>query len=207
MFLFAPLRWALKLGYFAVLAAAVYVVVSAVQVVSASHLPIAPTAVRRAQAIVVLGGSSPTGAQPPDLSRLEQAHALYASGRAPEVLVAGAPARPGGADPTAAEQRWLAANGVPVKYTEPIRIADGAAALAAVDALLGPGAKVVVVTDAIDALWTKGAAARAGLAAQISPAVGSELSFYREFGALWRQATGVAVGRLIGYSHTPWAAR
>ncbi len=211
MFLFAPIRWAFKLVYFAVLAAVVYVLVSAYQVVSASHLPTSPTAVTSAQAIVVLGApavSTPLGVQPGSdyHARLAQALALYRAHEAPEVVVAGTPAAIGSPAEVPVGTSWLVGSGVARSSITDVVADDAASALSQVASLLPARAKVIVVTDAIDALWTKGAGSKTGLVVQVSPAQGSERAFYQEFDQLWRQATGVAVGRLIGYVNTPWAA-
>ena len=90
MFLFAPFRWAFKLIYFAVLASAVYVVVSGFQVVLASHLPTQPRAVGPARAIVVLGASTAQTAPGRDLTaRLRQALLLFDAQLAPSIVVVG----------------------------------------------------------------------------------------------------------------------
>lgn len=207
MFLFAPIRWAFKLLYFAVLAAIVYVVVSGYQVVSASHLPTSAAASPRSQAIVVLGAPVVGTAPGPDyLARLEQALALYRAHAAPQVVVTGSPALAGSPSEVAVGEDWLAGSGVARSNLSSVVADDAASALVQVSAALPARASVVVVTDAIDALWTTGAGSKAGLVVHVSPAVGSEKAFYQQFDELWRQATGVAVGRLIGYVNTPWAA-
>jgi len=207
VFLFAPIRWAFKLLYFAVLAAIVYVVVSGYQVVSASHLPTSAAASPRSQAIVVLGAPVVGTAPGPDyLARLEQALALYRAHAAPQVVVTGSPALAGSPSEVAVGEDWLAGSGVARSNLSSVVADDAASALVQVSAALPARASVVVVTDAIDALWTTGAGSKAGLVVHVSPAVGSEKAFYQQFDELWRQATGVAVGRLIGYVNTPWAA-
>lgn len=208
MFLFAPIRWALKLLYFLVLAVAVYLVVSGFQVVFASRLAVAAGSPRPATAIVVLGAPVVAGAPGPDLTaRLDQALALYHANKAPTVVVTGAPSLTGGvAVVTSVERKWLVASGVPGASIQSLDVTSAASALSQVSALLGRGTTVIVVTDALDALWAKGAASNAGLAAQISPAVGSERPLFDEPGLLWREASGVAVGRLVGYDRATWAA-
>lgn len=209
MLLFAPIRWALKLIYFAVLAAVVYVVVSAFQVVTASHLPTSAAAMTPADAIVVLGAPVSGNAPGPDLTnRLQQALLLYEAKRAGTVVVTGVPASPGEAAQATVARTWLVANGVPANKVVEVSASDAATSLAQVPSVLGlTGVKAIVVTDAIDALWTKGAGSKAGLTVQISPALGSEKAFYHEFGPLWEQATGVAVGRILGYANATWAAQ
>ena len=53
---------------------------------------------------------------------------------------------------------------------------------------LGSRKQVIVVTDAVDALWTKDVASGDGLRPTVAPAVGSKKLFLEEFGALWRQS-------------------
>ncbi|HUY29974.1 MAG TPA: ElyC/SanA/YdcF family protein [Acidimicrobiales bacterium] len=211
MLLFAPIRWALKLLYFAVLAAVVYVVVTGFQVVTASHLPTTTASLRPARSIVVLGAPLVDGAPGPVLlARLEQALTLYEAKLAPQVIVTGAPAQPATATTPAVASvtriatSWLESNGVPTSSILGLPAAGAPAGVAAAAGVAGSGTHVIVVTDAIDALWAKGAASRSGLVAQVSPAVGSERSITSELGPLWRQATAVAVGRLIGYGRTTW---
>jgi uncharacterized SAM-binding protein YcdF (DUF218 family) len=209
--LFAPIRWALKLVYFAVLAAVVYLVVSGFQVVFASHLPTGAASARKARAIVVLGAPVVNGSPGPDLTaRLRQTLRLFDASRGPKVVVVGEAASPGVGAETTVARDWLVARGVPASSVATVTAPDASTGLTKVKSIpgvgVGDGTSVIIVTDAIDALWTNGAASKAGLSAQVSPALGSEKAVYEELGALWRQATGVAVGRLIGYGHATWAA-
>jgi hypothetical protein len=214
VFVFAPIRWAFKLLYFAVLAAIVYVVVSGYQVVAASHLPTSARSVHTAPDAVVLGAPLVGGAPGADLTaRLQQALLLYQDKVVTHVLVAGSSSAgstggTGAASPVSqpeAERTWLVAYGVPTANIREVVAQNASTALFDIAGMLGSGSKVVVVTDAIDALWTKNAASKDGLAPEISPAVGSERVVTSEIGPLWREATGVAVGRLIGYGRATWA--
>jgi hypothetical protein len=68
-----------------------------------------------------------------------------------------------------------------------------------------PASRVAIVTNAIAILWTKNAASAAGLTGSILfPSSGSKRFFALEPDALWRQTTGVAVGRILGYQTTTW---
>lgn len=206
MFLFAPIRWALRLPALLVVGAAVYVVASGVQVVTASRHTVEASGLQKAAAIVVLpaplSGTSPSA----DLvDRLEEALSLSRAGVAPKVVVAGAPAHPGAPSPSAVARSWLVAHGVAASAILPLAAPTATATLAALPAVLGASAHIVAVTDGIDALFTRGAATGDGLKAVVAPAVGSTSLSASNFGSLWRQATGVAVGRIIGYSHVTWA--
>jgi len=207
MFLFAPIRWTLRLASLVVFGAIVYVVVSGVQVVDASHLPTAVASVGPAQTIVVLGAPVAGSAPGAELSgRLQQALLLYEAKRAPTIIVTGPPAASGGSSVGSVSTAWLARQGVPRSKVMTVSASNAATGLSAVSEMLGHGAQVIVVTDAIDCLWTKGVASADGLVADISPAFGSEKTVFTEIGPLWRQATGVAAGRVVGYPRTTWAA-
>ncbi len=206
MFLFAPIRWALRLSSLVVLGAIVYVVVSGVQVYQASRTSSAIDAVPAASAIVVIGtpiaGSQPSA----DLAgRLEQALLLYEGHRAPTILVTGMPASASSAPVPEVARRWLVAQGVPSAAVIPVSASTPASGLALATSELGTRRDVIVVTDAMDTLWAKDAATQAGLAPELSPVSGSARGLLGEFGPLWREATGVALGRIIGYGRVPWA--
>jgi hypothetical protein len=208
MLLFAPIRWALKLIYFAVLGSVVYVIVSGVQVVTSSHLPTAASAAGTASDIVVLGAPAVGVSPGQDFeARLTQAVQLYRAKAAPRIIVVGAPALGANEAQTSVAQRWLVSRGVPAGAISLVSAPSAASGLPLVGAKLrGSATDVIVVTDAIDALWTRNAAGKVGLNAKISPAQNTEIPVYNEFGPLWREATGVAVGRIIGYGRTTWAA-
>jgi uncharacterized SAM-binding protein YcdF (DUF218 family) len=214
VFFFGPLSLLRRVPSLLILGALVYLVVSGVQVEKASRLPTAVDAIAPARAIVVLGAPAPGGTPGVTLlGRLQQALLLYKAQRAPQVLVsdptsasATAAATTATANPAQAAARWLESQGVPAHAVVTLPAGTAAAALQSTAALLGPGAHVIVVADAIDALWTTGAARAAGLQATVSPALGSEQPVYSEVIPLVKQAAGVAVGRVIGYGHTSWAS-
>ena len=77
--------------------------------------------------------------------------------------------------------------------------------LSSVAKRVGHENRVLIVTDAIDALWTEGVASGAGLQPEISSPPATKRFLTSELAALWREATGVAVGRIIGFHRTGWA--
>ena len=216
MFFLSPLRWALRIPSLILTAAVVYVVVSGVQVIVASRQAVPTSAMAGSRAIVVLPAALEGSAPSPDLlGRLEEARSLYQAGVAPTVLVAAVPqtssgSSPAGApstgpSPSAIARAWLVGQHVGAGAVVALHSTTAAETLSAAAALLGTPAKVVVVTDAMDALFSRGAAAADGLQAVVAPAVGSSSIAVSELGPLWRQATGVAVGRVIGYGRVGWA--
>lgn len=206
MFLFAPIRWALRIPSMLIFGAVVYVVTSGVQVVTASRQAADPSSSTRVAAIVVLPGRLQGSAPTPDLAaRLKEALALSRAGVAPKVVVAGTPATAGAPSPASVAKAWLVARGVRASSVLTLSTRTPTATFSAVAAVVGTPAKIVAVTDAMDALFTRGAAASDQLKAIVAPAVGSSSISPSDFGPLWRQATGVAVGRVIGYSRATWA--
>lgn len=199
-FLFAPLRWLRRIVSLIVLAGVAYLAVSGYDVVQAArHLPQTAAAVRPVDAIVVLGAPLVGRVPGPELvARLEEARALYEAGSAPRLIVAG----------TAAARSWLAAGGVPAAAVSLVVGPGAPSALSQVAALLGPGSRVVVVTDALDALYVERLGSGVGLSTQVAAAVGSARSLpslVTDVGPLWRETSAVAVGRVIGYGRVSWA--
>lgn len=206
MLFLAPIRWALRLPKLMVLGAAAYVVASGVQVVTASRQAAAKSAVAKASAIVVLPAPLEDGKPSADLvGRLQEALLLAQRGVAPRVLVGGAPAHAGATSPSTVARSWLLARGLHGSSVLALSTRTATATLTAAAAIVGPPARVVAVTDAMDALFTRGAASADGLKAQVVPASGSTSIAMSDLGPLWRQATGVAVGRVVGYPRATWA--
>lgn len=203
MLLFGPLALLRKIPALIVLGAIVYFVVSGVQVYDASRAAPAVDTFAPAQAIVVASAAAPSGQPSSTFSgRLQEALLLYRAHKAPKVLLSD-PAGDKGAG--AAGAHWLEGQGVPAKAVTVLPLGNANSAFQSTAALLGRGASVIVVADAVDQLWTKKAAAAAGLSPAVAVAVGSEQPFYQQIGPLATQAAGVAVGRVAGYGRASFA--
>ncbi|HTW99593.1 MAG TPA: hypothetical protein VMD59_12490, partial [Acidimicrobiales bacterium] len=100
---------------------------------------------------------------------------------------------------------WLVAHGVLAGAQLAVTGSNASSQLRAAGAALGSGTSVLVVTDAIDAMWIERAAPEDGLAATVVPATGSEPLFFKELGAVWRETSAVAAGRIIGFGRASWA--
>jgi uncharacterized SAM-binding protein YcdF (DUF218 family) len=200
--LFSPIRWLTKLLSLALTVAVVYVVVCGVQVVIASRLATAPSAVKPALAIVVLGQPVVNGSAGVDLAaRLEQAATLYEDHRASSIVVTGPRTS------LSVEARLLLRDCHDASPTLiKVQASDAAVALLKTARRLTRGNSVIVVTDAIDAQWVRYVGAEDGLFVQVSPPASSEKLVFSELGPLVRESTGIAVGRLVGFGHVPWAA-
>lgn len=204
--LFWPVKLAFRLVSLLVFAIIVYVVVSGVQVDLASNIPAGTTGLNAAQAIVVLPGTLTAGAPSPDLlGRLQEALACYQDHLAPRLVVTGGAATATEPSASTVARNWLAQNGVPASALSEETASDATSAMGGLTALTGPSPNVILVTDAVATYWTRAVAKEKGITAQIAPASGSTVAFYREFGSLWNQASAVAVGRIIGFGRATWA--
>jgi hypothetical protein len=205
--LFGPVRLISKLISLVVFAAVVYVVVCGVQVVNASRLSTAPDSVRPASAIVVLGEPVAKADRADLTSRLRQAALLCRSSRAPKVLLTWYPPSAGEVGSRSYDTSWLEAHGVVSSELVAREAPNAVVALSKAAKLFdGRGSSVIVVTDAIDALWTQGAGSADGLMLQVSPPPSSKKFVFDELGPLLRESTGVAVGRVLGFGRAAWAA-
>ncbi len=204
--LFGPVRLISRLVSLVVIGVIVYVIVCGVQVVSASRLSTAPTAVHRATAIVVLGQPVVRADKADLVARLRQAALLYRHDRARHIVLTWFPPSTSWVGSKAYESSWLENHGVRSSALIDIEASDAAVALSKTAKHLGRGRGIIVVTDAIDALWTEGAGTADGLAVQVSPPPGSKKHLFSEMGPLVRETTGVAVGRVFGFGRATWAA-
>ncbi len=206
-----PLRIAQRVVSLLVSLAVVYLGFSAYQVVNyASGLAPSPATVARSGAIVLLGAPLKAGAPGPELQlRLGDALTLYQAKISPRIFVTGPRATVSGAPTvTGVSVRWLVVSGVPRSAIRVVVAADPHTALDVLGSRLGPGTKVAVVTDAVDAFFVEQLATGAGLVAQIFPTSDSQRSLpslLGGFGSLWRETTAVALGRVVGYGRIGWA--
>ena len=105
--LFGPVRLVVRLVSLVVTGAIVYVIVCGVQVVEASRLSAAPSAVHPASAIVVLGQPVAKADRADLISRLGQAALLYRHHRSSRVIVTWSPPPAGSVGSIAYEKKFL----------------------------------------------------------------------------------------------------
>lgn len=207
--LWGVFRWFRRTVYVLLAAAVAYLVVTSVQVVSASRVPGAVTAVQPASAIVVVGTAAGRSGLSPDVrARCGQAAALYRARRAAHVVATGG--RPATGDPVEAAVlgSCLAKEGVPRRALSELPVADVPGQFQAVAQLYpkSGGATVIVVADPLETKWLLALASASGLAAVVSPAPAPREGFLSTVDAIWKQALAVGVGRIAGYSHTGWVS-
>jgi hypothetical protein len=184
-----------------------YLVLSGIQVVLASRGSTNVVDYKPASAIVLLGAPSPGGvAGTHFLGRLQTTAKLFSGRLAPRVVITGSGGTAASQEVIKAGREWLIANGVSAGAISSIDSANAIDGLKGATASLGANTRVLVVTDAINLLWTKGAATSAGLIPTVVPAEGSKVPLYSQIVPFAIQTSGVAAGRLVGDLRTTWAA-
>lgn len=218
MFLFAPIKWAFKVLGLLITATVVYLLVTGVQVVLAENsIGIGSSPTQKADAIIVLVPEQSVSAATPDLvDRLQETLLLLHNRVAGHVILvstqktaltstiqsSGSPSFNAG---LVSARTWLIAHGIP--RSDIVGTFNGATydALLSAARSISSANRVVIVTDAIDRLWVSHTAKTVGLnVGEIYAAIGSQRLFTSELNALWIQDSGVAAGRIIGFSHTNW---
>ena len=194
-------RWVLRAGVVAVVGLLGYFAVSYYQVWSTGRGDHAGAV----DAIVVMGAAQYDGDPSPQLAaRLDHVVELWPQGLAPLVVVTGGN-RPGDRFTEAqASAEYLAERGVPddVILRED-RGTTSYESLRAVADMLGARGldDVLIVTDPYHALRSRLIAEEVGLRAHVSPTPDSVVTGGSEVLHQLEEAAGVAVGRLIGFSH------
>ena len=218
MFLFAPIKWAIKILGLLITAAVAYLLVTGVQVVLAENsIGISSSPTQRVDAIVVLVPEQSASVATADLvARLQETLLLLQNRVASHVILvstqktgltslihsSGSPSFNAGLE---SAKKWLITHGIP--NSDVVGTFNGATydALLSAARSISSANQVVIVTDAIDRLWVSHTAKSAGLNVErIYAAVGSQKLFINELGSTWLQTSGVAAGRIIGFSHTSW---
>lgn len=193
-------KLAMRLLGLLVAAVTLYLAVTAVQVWLTSRRSDPSTA----QAIVVMGSAQYNGAPSPDLlARLRDAEDLYTRHLAPLVVTTGYKEASDRYTEAQASAIWLGANGVPPSAIIEAGGSDSWANLADAAAALRPLGidQVLLVTDGFHEARCLAIATDVGLQAEPVPAVGSPISAWASLPYFAKETVGVALGRIIGYSH------
>jgi uncharacterized SAM-binding protein YcdF (DUF218 family) len=196
--MFLPIKLAMRALGLVVLAIAIYLGATAVQIVLTSR----QSSTETAQAVIVMGSAQYDGKPSPDLkARLKEALVLWRSKRAPMVAVTGG--KMSGDRFTEAEvsAAWLEARGVPKSA---LLIGGGSDSYQNISSVAEPlkarGAnKVLVVTDPFHEHRSMAIAGSFGLVAAPSPATSSPITGIATIPYFAKETLAVAVGRLIGY--------
>jgi hypothetical protein len=187
-------------------ASIVYLAVCVVQVDAASRGAISPDRARSAAVIVVTGTPGMSHMSSDYRAKLKAAWSLYTRRLAPTLIV-GVPSgvnRKGVL--SAAKSSELAPVANPHDITAVLAKSAGTE-FSRVEKRLGRGHRVLIVTDAINALYMEGVASAYGLRPEIVSPSASKKIVFSQISPLFREATGVAVGRVIGFAQATWASK
>lgn len=201
MFLFWPLRLAIRLVMLVVLGLVVYYVVTLAQVwLTSRH-----DEPRSAQAIVVMGSAQYDGVPSPDLqARLDQALTLYLKTKlAPLVVVTGSKQAGDTHTEAQAGATYLESHGVPASAIIQAGGKDSWSNLAdAAPQLHARGVTtLLVVTDPFHEDRSMAIASDLGFTPYPTPTQTSPITGTATIPYFLKEAAGVALGRVIGYSH------
>ena len=201
--LFAPLRWALRIGVLVVAAVVLYFAITLLQVwlTSRQYDP------RPAGAILVMGAAQYDCVPSPDLqARLDQALTLYRQGYAHLIMVTGS--KEPGDKCTEAESgaMYLEKQGVP---SSAILEAGGNDSYKNIQdasgALKAHGVHVVLVTtDPFHEDRSMAIASGFSFSPSPTPTQSSPISGWSTVPYFLKEAVGVGLGRVIGFNHLEW---
>lgn len=204
----AVARWALRLLFLVVAGAAVYLVVTAIQVVLASLASFHPP--RATGSTIVVVGAPTDGSRPSaDLrARCEEALGLFVDHRASTVLVLGGPTRPGDPPEAAVAGRFLLAAGLPRADLVEMPVSSVPSAFSALARRFPgrEGKRLLVVGDRLEVLWLRDLAASDRIDATEVPVTPPGVGLLAAFGHVWVEAAAVALGRVVGFGRTGWAS-
>jgi uncharacterized SAM-binding protein YcdF (DUF218 family) len=197
------IKLVVKVVLFVVFAAAIYFVVTFVQVWLTSR----QSDPQPSQAIVILGAAQYNGVPSPDLlARLEDAYALYREHLAPLIVATGAKEPGDNYTEAWSEAHWLEQQGVPSSAVwqvggrttwQNLTLAEGRLKQRHLD-------KVLIVTDGFHEDRCLAISSELGLDAKPVPATSSPITGWSTFPYFMKEAAAVAIGRIIGYSHLEW---
>ncbi|MGH9297813.1 MAG: hypothetical protein ACRDZP_07550 [Acidimicrobiales bacterium] len=210
--MFTLFRWFRRLLYLAVGVAIAYLVVTGVQVLTASRAPSVPGAVDRASAIVVVADAAPGQKKAPssDLAaRCNHALELRTAHKSALVIVVAPSGRASktSRNESAVAVAYLESRKVPARSIRAVVGGDVPAGLRVVASRF-PAKRhdsVIIVGDSVQTLWLEHVARAVGLKAQMSPS-SPHLSVLQKIGGIAIQAAAVAWGHLFGFGETGWIA-
>jgi uncharacterized SAM-binding protein YcdF (DUF218 family) len=193
------IRWLLARLLLIVIVIGGYFVVTGVQVwLTSRHHDARP-----AQAIVVMGAAQYDGVPSPDLlARLQDANDLYQRHLAPTIVVTGSKETGDRYTEAEASATWLEQQGVPSADVIEVGGDDSWTNLSlAAQALQKQGVtKILIVTDGFHEDRSLAIASNVGLQAWPAPTTNSPIKGWATVPYYAKEAVGVALGRIIGYS-------
>jgi uncharacterized SAM-binding protein YcdF (DUF218 family) len=201
--LFAPLRWALRIGLLVLAAIVLYFAVTLVQVWLASR----QYDPHPAGAIMVMGAAQDNCTPTPDLSaRLDQALELYHQGYAHLIMLTGGKQPGDKCTEAQSGAMYLEARGVPAASILQAGGNDSYENIKdAQPQLLEHDARVVLVTtDPFHEDRSMAIASDLSLRPSPTPTQTSPIRGWSTVPYFLKETVGVGMGRIIGYNHLEW---
>jgi len=195
-------RWVLQRIVVIAILVGGYFVVTGVQVwLTSRH-----NEARAAEAIVVMGAAQYDGVPSPDLvARLQDGYDLWSRGLASEIVVTGSKEKGDTYTEAEASATWLEQPPRDVPTSDIIEVGgdDSWASLAQAAAALHQRGQVraLIATDGFHEDRCLAIATDLGLQAWPVPAANSPLSGWSALPYFAKEAVGVGLGRIVGYSH------
>ncbi len=198
--LLSPFAWIRRIISLLLLCLIGFYVYSGYLVYESSRLPTNVYLLKPAKALLLLGPVGNTKELSGDMiGRLNQTINLYKAKIAPRVIIAGS-----GSGLLFAE-RYLTENQIPkqkVTFLRTASIPDALSKLAA--SYSDKPYMLTVVADALQTAYIDNLAADDGIRIELSPAVGSESVSITGLTQLAKEASAVAVGKIIGFTNVDW---
>jgi uncharacterized SAM-binding protein YcdF (DUF218 family) len=196
----APIRMVFKLVFLLIFALILYFVVTLVQVwlTSRDYAPV------QADAIVVMGSAQYNGVPSPDLqARLDEALILYQDKYAPLIMCTGYKQPGDNYTEAQACAMYLESKGVPKKAILKAKGTDtwGNWSTAAPQLKARDVISVLVVTDPFHEDLSMAMASSLGFQPHPTPTKTSPIKGTATIPYFLKEAAGVAVGRIVGFSH------
>jgi hypothetical protein len=187
-------------------AAVVYLVVTGVQVEIASRATRLPSRAEHAAAIVVTGTPGTPNMSADYRAKLRIASSLFSRRLAPLLIVA-VPSGASRAGALSAQRTKEFGSILKPHQVAAVLAADAGKEFSRVEKRIGRGHRVIIVTDAINALYMESCAASDGLVPEVVAPPASKKTVFSQISSLLRETSGVAVGRVIGFGNATWATK
>jgi uncharacterized SAM-binding protein YcdF (DUF218 family) len=197
------IRLVIKILLVVIIVAAVYFVVTGVQVWLTSR----KSEPQKSQAIIIMGAAQYNGVPSPDLlARLQDAYALYREHLAPLIVATGAKEPGDHYTEAESEVTWLEQHGVPKRAVIQVLGRTTWQSLTLASAKLERRGlhQVLIATDGFHEDRCLAIASELGLQAKPVPATSSPIKGWSTFPYFMKETAAVAIGRIIGYSHLEW---
>ncbi len=197
--LFSPFAWIRRLISLVLFLLLAFYVYCGYLTYAASELPTSAAVLKTSNTILIIGpASSSTQLSADTVSRLNQAVDIYDIRPAKHVILAG-----NGKNITFSKE-YLISNKIPPSRISILSASSVPGTFSALAGTVGRNRLITVVADALQAAYIENLAADNRLSIQMSPAINSEAVSLAGVGQLAKEASAVAVGKVIGFTRVDW---